>query len=93
MKPSELRKGDVVCYGNGRFPFGDMEVVKVGSDGVLLRRPYITETGEAAFEELCWRKDSNFEFRLLDTEDYDDLRLTRNRIIDRSTVGLAAVLN
>lgn len=69
IKPADLKLGDVVCYNNasGRFPFGDMEVVKIDSlIGVYLRRPYITEEGEAAYEECYWSLDSDFEFRLLD---------------------------
>lgn len=65
MKPAELRIGDVVCYANGRFPFGDMEVVKEEDGGFYLHRPYITENGTAAFEECFWKKDSNFQFLLL----------------------------
>lgn len=51
IKPADLKLGDVVCNNaSGRFPFGDMEVVKIDSlIGVYLRRPYITEE-----EECCW---------------------------------------
>lgn len=70
LKPSELTVGDVVCFANasGRFPFGDMEVVKEEEKGWILRRPYITETGEAAYEEGYWAKDSDFTFHLLQRE-------------------------
>lgn len=70
VKPSELKLGDVVCFANvhGRFPFGDHEVVRDADNGFYLRRPYITEGGEAAYEEGFWLKNSNFDFRLLRRE-------------------------
>lgn len=70
VKASQLKLGDVVCYNNasGRFPFGDMEVVRDADNGFYLRRPYITESGAAAYEEGFWQKGSNFEFRLLRRE-------------------------
>ena len=77
VKPNQLKLGDVVHYTNARYAFGDMEVVKVDDDGVYLRRPYITNV-EAHYEELYWRKDSDFNFVLVETADYEDERWKRN---------------
>ncbi len=66
LTPNELRVGDVVCYWkNTGDIFPDMRVVRKEEDGIYLRRPYITDAGEASYEELYWRKDSNFFFKLL----------------------------
>ncbi len=73
LKPANLKIGDVVCFARrdgmkvvpNRFPFGDHEVVREADGGFYLRRPYIQD-GEAAYEEGFWRKDSNFEFVLLE---------------------------
>ncbi len=65
IKPADLKIGDVVCFANNRFPFGDHEVVREADGGFYLRRPYISD-GAAGYEEGFWKKDSNFEFRLLE---------------------------
>jgi len=63
----ELELGDVVCYWSGSsYPFCDMQVVRFADDGVYLRRPYLNDEGEAAYEELYWHKDSKFLFKLID---------------------------
>ena len=66
VKPADLKIGDVVCFANNRFPFGDYEVVREADGGFYLRRAYIDcDTHESGYEENFWQKGSNFEFKLL----------------------------
>jgi hypothetical protein len=67
MKAADLMVGDVVCFANHRFPFGDHQVIGKDDDGVYLRRPYVDSlTGEVEYEDGFWHKDSDFEFVLLE---------------------------
>ena len=73
VKPADLKVGDVVCFAHrdglkvvsNRFPFGDHEVHREADGGFYLRRAYMQD-GEAHYEEGFWKKDSNFEFVLLE---------------------------
>lgn len=66
MKAQDLKLYDVVRYPKATDPFPNMRVVRIEQDGIYLHRPYISSDGVLGCEELYWRKDSNFLFKLVE---------------------------